>query len=96
MKKQTLADKLRESPPCIRGGNPTWYEKMRSENPKLLSEIDAVIDCWIAGDESIVSRCARKLTLAKWIEKNAGGIPAKQDAIARYITKRAEQHGSRG
>lgn len=85
MKTKRLIDELRASEPlsCVR--SESWSAKLRRTDPKLMAEIDEIIELWIAQDAKIRRVCESRYALAKWLGPKVG---RKECAIIRYIDER--------
>jgi hypothetical protein len=69
-----------------RQGFPTWDQKLRSDNPKLMAEIDSVIDGWIA--EKHRDKLKTENALALFVLDFTKGYAANQPPVRKYINKR--------
>jgi hypothetical protein len=94
-KTKSLLEQLKADAELIRMGPDSWSDKLRRINPSVMDDIDSLIDAWNAGDAAIRSKCPYMNTLATWLMRHVDGLPAKSEAIVRYIRTRAN-NGTKG
>jgi hypothetical protein len=94
-KAPSLIEKLKVDTDIIRQGPDSWSDKFRRTNSEKMKEIDALIDAWNAEEPTVRSKCPYMNTLASWLMRNVDGLPAKAEAIVRYIRERAK-NGAKG
>jgi hypothetical protein len=84
----SLLSKFKASKPLGGSGPKTWHEKLRQSNPKLMEDIDALIDAFNAGEADVLRVASKKNPLANWLKAQCG-LEEKPASIVRYISERA-------